>query len=569
MRALRSAGAVVGTALAVVLALAALPWLRGEDPAVTVFRALYAERTRDPAVVEALRADLDLPDGPVSGAWRWLSGAVRGDLGVSWVDRRPVAPEVLRAIGVSAELAAAAVVVAVLVAGLLLVPATARAVRRRRPPGPWAGGLPTVLAAVPEVVLAVVLLGVVGVQLRWVPTSGWGAPDQVVLPALALGLPAGGLLARVLGATVAGALAEPWVRTARVNGAAPAAVTRSVLRRAAAVAAPQLALLAVGLLGSSVAVEQLFAIPGAGRTALRAVLALDLPLLQGCVLALVLAGLLLGLLGGAAHRLLLRPLLGGGELVQPVPAPARRTAVPLVAAGLLGAVVLVGLVRGGGGVVLADRLATPSARHPLGADAVGRDVLARFAEGALLTVGTGLALTAVAAVVGLAVAATARDTRPGVPDVLNALPAVLVGVVLVAVTGPGLLPAAAAVLAVAWVPLAVHGRALVVQGLAAAPVRAAVLCGAGRRQVLAAHVLPAVVGPLARHAAARVPIVSLNLAALSFLGLGAATDSPEWGAMLAEGLPYLERAPWGAGAPVVGLLLLGVVAGTATAPRRR
>ncbi|SCX54314.1 peptide/nickel transport system permease protein [Klenkia marina] len=569
MRRLRSALAVVGTALGVVLLLAALPWLRGEDPAVTVFRALYAERTRDPAVVEDLRRQLDLPDGPVAGAWQWLTRAVRGDLGTSWVDRTPVAPEVLRAVGVSAGLAGAAVVVALAVAVVLLVPATTAAVRRGRPPGGWARGVPTVLAAVPEVVLGVVLLAVVAVQWRWTPTSGWGSPGQVVLPALALGVPSGGLLARVLGTTVTGALAEPWVRTARINGAGTAAVTRSVLRRAVAVAAPQVALLGVGVLGSAVAVEQLFAVPGAGRTALRAVLALDLPLLQGCVLALVLLGLLVGLAGGLTHRWLLRGTAGAGELPMPVPVEARRTAVPLLTAGLLLAVVLVGSLRGGGEVVLADRLAAPGWTHPLGADAVGRDVLARFAAGALLTVGTGAAVTALATALALLVAATARDTRPGVPDVLNALPGVLVGVVLVAVTGPGLVPAALGVLAVAWVPLAVHGRTLVVQGLEGAPVRAAVLAGAGRWVALRDHVLPGVVGPLARHALARVPSVSLALAALSFLGLGAATDSPEWGAMLAEGLPYLQRAPWVAAAPVVGLLLLGLVAGTATAPRRR
>ncbi|QNG38578.1 ABC transporter permease subunit [Geodermatophilaceae bacterium NBWT11] len=569
MRPLRSGLTVLGTVLVLVLAVAALPWLRDEDPAATVLRTLYRERVPDPAVVADLRRELRLPDDPWQGAWTWLSGALRGDLGVSWVDRDPVGPEVARALAVSAGLAGAALAVAVLVTAALLLPATARAVRRGGPLGARAGALPTLLGALPEVVLGVVLLAVLGTAAGWLPTSGWGTPAQVVLPALALGLPSGGLLARVLGASVDGALAEPWVRTARLNGAGTRAVLGSVTRPAGAVAAPQLALVAVGLLGSSVAVEQLFAVPGAGRTALRAVLAQDLPLLQGCVLALVLTGLLLGLAGSWAHRALLRPAAGAGDHVVPVPVPAARTLVPLLVAGGLVLVVAVGLVRGGGGVVLGDRLATPSAAHPFGADAVGRDVLARFAQGAVLTVGVGLAVSLFALVVALAVAATARDTRPGVADVLNALPAVLVGVAVTGVTGPGLLPAAAGVAAVAWVPLAVHGRALVVQGLASGPVRAAELAGATRRQALVAHVLPAVVGPLTRHAAARVPAVSLSLAALSFLGLGAAQDSPEWGAMLAESLDYLERAPWTVAAPVLGLLAVGVVAGTASVPRRR
>ena len=133
-------------------------------------------------------------------------------------------------------------------------------------------------------------------------------------------------------------------------------------------------------------------------------------------------------------------------------------------------------------------------------------------------------------------------------------------------TGPGLL-AAAAVALVAWVPLAVHGRALVVQSLATGVTRAAVLAGATRTQALRQHILPAVAGPLLRHAAARVPVVSLNLAALNFLGLGAAHDSPEWGAMLAESLPYLDQAPWTVAGPLTGLVLLGLISAAATTLR--
>jgi peptide/nickel transport system permease protein len=72
-------------------------------------------------------------------------------------------------------------------------------------------------------------------------------------------------------------------------------------------------------------------------------------------------------------------------------------------------------------------------------------------------------------------------------------------------------------------------------------------------------VLPAVVGPVTRHGLARVPHAALGIAALSFLGLGAAPDSPEWGAVLADSLAYVERAPWTIIAPATGLVLLAVV----------
>ena len=557
-----------GTVLVLVLVLGALPWLRGEDPAHTVFRSLFREREADPAALAAIRADLQLPSNPLTGSWQWMTRALGGDLGVSWVDGQPVGPEVARALGVSASLAAAAVVVTVVVASVLLLPATSRAVARDRPFGLPAGLAATTLAAVPEVVVGVVLLAQAAVRWDLLPTSGWGRPDQVVLPALALGLPAGALLARVLASTVDGALAEAWVGTWRTNGAGAAAITAAVLRRAAAVGIPQVMLIFAAMLGSSVAVEQLFAIPGAGRTALRAVLAQDLPLLQGCITALVLSAIVLAAIGGWAHRTVLGPARHNGtdQVVVPATTGRRRTTTVLV----VGLVFLVaaGLPRDARGVQLAERLRPPSAALPLGADALGRDVLARVSSGALLTVGMGFLVSVVALLVGLAVALTARHVRAGVTDVLNAVPAVLVGVIVTAVTGPGLPAAAAAVGLVAWVPLAVHGRGLVVQSLATGVIRAAVLAGAGRAQLLRQHVLPAVTGPLLRHAAARVPVVSLNLAALNFLGLGAAHDSPEWGAMLAESLPYLEQSPWTVAGPLAGLVLLGLISATATALRR-
>ena len=168
-------------------------------------------------------------------------------------------------------------------------------------------------------------------------------------------------------------------------------------------------------------------------------------------------------------------------------------------------------------------------------------------------------MTAACLVVGLLVGVGARSTRAGAADVLNALPPVVVGLVVAAIAGPGLLGAAIAVAAVGWVPLAVHARTLAAEARASGYVRAAVLAGASPARVARRHVLPAVVGPVTRHGLARVPHAALGIAALSFLGLGAAPDSPEWGAVLADSLAYVERAPWTIVAPATGLVLLAVV----------
>lgn len=151
---------------------------------------------------------------------------------------------------------------------------------------------------------------------------------------------------------------------------------------------------------------------------------------------------------------------------------------------------------------------------------------------------------------------------------LNALPPVLTGVLMAAVFGPGLLGAAVAVAAVAWIPIAVHARTLAAEVRASGFHQAAVAGGAGGVWLSRCHLLPSVLPAVTRHALMRIPHNTLALAGLGFLRLGAPHDSPEWGAMLAEGVRYVERAPWAVGAPALGLVLLGVMASLIRTGRR-
>ncbi|MFQ1002880.1 ABC transporter permease subunit [Modestobacter sp. SSW1-42] len=548
--------AVTGTALLA----GSLPWLSGDDPARTVLRARETEREIDPAALAAVRERLDLPADPVQGTLGWLGRVVRGDLGTSWVSGQPVADVVPPALGVSLTLATTAALVALVLAVLLCLPALARAAAGGHPGGGAASVGAAALAALPEFVVAVVLVAVVAVGWGLLPTSGFAGPASLVLPVLALALPAGGLLARVLGGAVGDAAGEAWVRTWRAAGVPRTAVMAALGRRALTAVVPQVLLLLVGTLGASAVVEAVFDVPGLGGTALDAALAQDVPVVQAGVALLVVLGLAVGGAGVLASRLLLGPAASGG-LSPELPPPARRTG--RWAAGLAGVlllVVLAGLLRDPAAQQVGGRLAAPGWDHPLGADALGRDVLARFGAGALLTVGLALLVSAVALVAGVAAGLLGRG-RAGLADVLNALPAVLVGIAVAAVAGPGLPAAVLAVSAVAWVPLAVHTRTLAAEVRASGFHLAARTYGADGWRLVRAHVLPAVLPPVARHALLRVPHSALALAGLSFLGLGAGPESPEWGRSLADGVGYLERAPWLVGVPAAGLVLLGVAAG--------
>jgi peptide/nickel transport system permease protein len=237
-----------------------------------------------------------------------------------------------------------------------------------------------------------------------------------------------------------------------------------------------------------------------------------------------------------------------------------------VYATLLLGVICLGLTRDPFAVDPTARLRAPSWALPFGADALGRDVLARIGHGALGTLATAAAISTVALVAGVLLGFLPRLSGPLV-ELVNAVPAVLAGLLVTGVAGSGPWTPALAVAAVAWAPLATHTSALVQQERATTLLMATRALGAGEWYLLRRRLLPAVLVPVTRHAMLRLPGIALALAALGFLGLGAQPPSPEWGLLIAENHPYAERAPWAVLAPAAVLALLGALAVTATGAR--
>ncbi|MFF8842274.1 ABC transporter permease subunit [Streptomyces sp. NPDC015127] len=555
MRAALSRAVCLAGVLAVV---GLLPWLSDRDPALSLLRARSAEQEPTPEALAAIRADLGLDAGPLGLLGRWAAGLLRGDLGTSWVSGTDVLPSVVAGLQVSLALMGAALAVALLVAAALVAPVL---IRGRGTSGASAAAL----TAVPEFLLSTVLLIVAGVWLGWLPTSGWAGPAHLVLPALALGLPAGGLLGRLVAEALPAVLDERWAHLWRGAGVARARIAAAALRRVLPPLAGQFGMVAVGLTGGAVAVETIFAIPGLGRTTLGAVKSQDVPLLQGSVLALLTLGLLAGAGASALRRRLLGPALRDAGLSLPAPRPVRvPVPVPAVLGLILVGVIGWGLLRDPYAVDTAARLAAPSGAHPLGADALGRDVLARLGHGAAATVGMAAAVSLLGLVTAL-VLGFLPQLATGAADIANALPPVIVGVLVAAVLGPRADGAALAVALVSWPALTAHAAALVQEIRASRFLSAQKAIGASPAWILTRHVLPSVAVPVARHAVLRLPGTALALASLGFLGLGAQPPSPEWGLLLDESADYVERAPVAALAPAVALALLAALAVTLSA----
>lgn len=549
----------LGAVTALVALVALLPWLSGTAPEYTVLRARYTDLPPTPEVLGQIRSQLGLDAGPLRIFGRWLLQALRGDFGVSWVSGEPVLPGVLAAAEVSLTLMGFSLAVVVGTALLLVWPVLHTGARGRVRRGPVL--LCAALAAIPEFLLGTALLVVVAVLLRWLPPYGWAGPRNAVLPALALGLPSGGVMGGLLADALAGAFSERWVQTWQLARASRWRIAVAGLRRALPQLTSQLALLVVGVTGGSMAVETVFAIPGLGRLMIQSASAQDIPLLQCAIVLLLSLAVGCGALAGLARRLLLGAAVRTGALPVQLPGPRTRRrdrVVPVAAAVLLGITVLLGLLRdprASGN----PRLAAPSWALPLGADASGRDLLGRLGHGALVTLGLALAVTVACLLLGLLIGLLG-DWGTGLVEVANAAPSLVVGVAVAAVSGASAWGAALAVALVGWAPIAAHAQSLVAEARARPHIRVRPTWGVGRARLLIIGVLPDVLPALVRNGLLRLPSIALSLASLGFLGLGAQPPIPEWGLLLAEGVGYVERAPWTVLAPTVGLTLAAVTA---------
>ncbi|GAA2122055.1 ABC transporter permease subunit [Glycomyces algeriensis] len=555
--------------LAVLAAIGLLPWLADRDPALTVLRARYPGREATDSALDAVRGELGLDAGPLAILRDWLLSLSQGDFGTSWTSGAPVADTVLPALGTSLTVMAAALAVTFAVTAAACAPALRRAAEGR-PVGPGGVAIAS-FAALPDFLLATLGVAVFATWTGLLPAYGFNGPANLVLPALAMGLPGGGVLARLGRDAIGRVAAEDWVRQWRTAGYPKGRIAAGLLRRALPPVLPQFAIIAVSITGAAVAVETIFAVPGLGRAALAAADAQDLPVLQACMALLIGLGFAAGLLARLAARALDGPAADAAAIPATPPATGERrrhrawiaaTAAPLLLA------VAYGLMRSGD-IATGSRLDAPSAGAWLGTDELGRDVLARLGQGALWTTGAAFLACALAYLLALGLGFAPRLAHP-LAEAFNSFPVAIAGMIAVVVLGRGQLGAVLAVVAVSWPPLAAHAAELTAQARAAGHLEARLALGAGPWWILHRHTLPLVAGPLAAHAGLRLPGMALGIASLGFLGLGAEADAPEWGASLARSLPYLERAPLAALAPAAAMIALTLaVMAAVSLPKRR
>jgi ABC-type dipeptide/oligopeptide/nickel transport system permease component len=274
-----------------------LPRLAGIDTTRAVLRARTADSVPDPVVAERISRELGLDASLVEQYVIWLGHAVRGDLGLSFATRAPVGAQLVAALGVSAVLTAVALGLAAAVG----IPAGVYAARR---PGGvldrTVTALSTLGVAVPEFILAPVLVLVFAVALPLLPATGWGGPGEIVLPAVTLALFPTALAAQLTRAETLDALARPHVLVARAKGLTERRILWAHGARLALTSVTALSgIFFAGTLSGAVVVEVVFAVPGLGRLLYDAVVAQDLPMIQAGLLLVMAIAVLASLLADA------------------------------------------------------------------------------------------------------------------------------------------------------------------------------------------------------------------------------------------------------------------------------
>ena len=200
---------------------------------------------------------------------------------------------------------------------------------------------------------------------------------------------------------------------------------------------------------------------------------------------------------------------------------------------------------------LANAKAAPSASHLLGTDRYGRDLLSRIIVGSRTSIYSTLVLVAVITAVGTAVGIFGGwyggwmdIVLMRISDLFLAFPGLVFALAVAGVLGGGLQNAIIALAAISWPKYARIARSQTLSQKEMPYMKAAVLSGSSTAKLLTKHILPNIIGPVLVTSMLDIGTMMMELAGLSFLGLGAKPPAAEWGSMMSDTRNLLTTVPW-------------------------
>lgn len=211
---------------------------------------------------------------------------------------------------------------------------------------------------------------------------------------------------------------------------------------------------------------------------------------------------------------------------------------------------------------LGNALLPPGGAHLLGTDRYGRDMLSRVIMGSQSTIFSALLLVAVITVIGSAVGifCGCHGGKPDsflmrLSDIFLAFPGMVFAIAVASVMSGGILNAVAALACISWPKYARIARSQVMSVKTMPFIAAAKLSGSGTFQIIFKHIVPNIAGPIVVTAVLDIGTMIMEIAGLSFLGLGATPPTAEWGSMMSNGRSMLQTSPWVILAPGAAIFL--------------
>lgn len=249
------------------------------DPALL----LAGERATEERI-ERIRNEWGLHHPAYIQYFFFVGRLMRGDLGMSITQRRPVTQLLRLALPITVELGIAAFIISLIIG----IPTGIISAARH---GTLADQVALIIALIgvslPQFWLGILLMYFFSVRLRWLPTTGYGSISHLILPAVALGSAGAALISRVTRSSMLEVLRQDYIRTARAKGLIERVVIYKHALRNAMLPVVTIMGLSLGwMLAGSVVLEMVFARPGMGRLLVRGILMRDYPVVQGMLLFL-------------------------------------------------------------------------------------------------------------------------------------------------------------------------------------------------------------------------------------------------------------------------------------------
>src|SRR5215218_1996100 len=502
----------------------------------------------------------------------WIGGLLHGDLGYSYVSEKPALQEILPRIPITARLAALALLfsasIGIPLGVISAVHQGSRLDYTLRIVSLSGLSLPSFWLGLLILMASVSLFGSMPIY-NPNPKTWTEAFAIYAVPAMAVGFRSAALTMRITRSSMLEILRQDYIRTARAKGASEASVNyRHALKNAILPVITVIGIEAAFLIGGLIVTETVFNIPGIARFLVEALRWRDYPIVQNLVMLIavvvVVANFTVDMLYAAIdpriryHSELKRAGAHSTHGWRKLAFMAQRYILGTV--GLFIMLTFVGVAAFADlicrfdplSVDSAHRLAAPSALHWLGTDSFGRDVWSRIVHGARISLAVGIGSTLLGSSIGVVIGLASGYLSGWVDlvfqritDILQALPLLVLALVMTAALGPSL-PNVIIAIAIPLIPTVARVIRANTLALREQPfVEAAKSIGMSEMRIALRHVLPNTLAPLIVLATAQLGSTILTEASLSFLGLGIPEPYPSWGRMLSESAAeYVRTAPW-------------------------